>query len=100
MEKKPRKRKTLDISIDTKNVDVEIKRDETGKLNVDIDTKKIDVKFEKDADKKTLDIEINDEQTYHFVSNGEAPTMKKGTIWEVTGAMLRIFLKKGLGKLK
>jgi hypothetical protein len=100
MEKKPRKRKTLDISIDTKNVDIEIKRDENGKLNVDVDTKKIDVKFEKDADKKTLDIEINDDKTYHFVSNGEAPTMKKGTIWEVTGAMLRIFLKKGLGKIK
>ena len=48
MEKKPRKRKTLDVSIDTKNIDIEIHRDENGKLKVDVDTKKVDVKFEKD----------------------------------------------------
>jgi hypothetical protein len=101
MEKKPRKRKALDIKIDTKHVDVHIKRDENGTTDVVLDTPIVDAHFHKDVDgKKSFEIEIDDDKEYEFVSNGTADHLPKGTIWKVTGEMLKLFLKNKYGKLK
>ncbi len=100
MDKKPKKpKKPIDITIDTKNVDIEIKRDSEGYVKVDVDTKRVDVHFEKNQDNTSLDIEIDDSKEYEFESFG-SKLMPKGTIWKVTGEMLKIFLKRGIGKLK
>jgi len=100
MDKKPKKpKKPIDIKVDTKNVDIEIKRDENGNVKVDVDTKRVDVHFEKTEDKINLDFEIDDTKEYEFESFG-SKHLPKGTIWKVTGEMLKIFLKKGIGKLK
>jgi hypothetical protein len=100
MDNKPKKpKKPIDIKIDTKNVDIEIKRDEKGNVKVDVDTKRVDVHFEKNEDKTSLDVEIDDNQEYQFESFG-TKQMPKGTIWKVTGEMLKIFLKRGIGKRK
>ena len=100
MDKKPRKpKKPIDIKVDTKNVDIEIKRDEKGNVKVDVDTKRVDVHFEKNEDNTSLDIEIDDAKEYEFESFGNR-VMPKGTIWKVTGAVLKIFLQKKLGRIK
>jgi hypothetical protein len=100
MEKQPRKKKPLNVSLDTKNVDVTITRDENGKLDIDVDTKKIDVHFTKDENGVSLDIEVDDQLEYEFEANGKAEHLPKGTVWKVTGEILKIFLKQGFGKLK
>ncbi len=97
--KPKRKRKRLNIDIDTKNVDIKIVRDENGTTNVDIDTPRIDVHATKTNDSFELDIEIDDQKEYEFESNGTAKDLPKGTIWRITGEMLRIFLKMKFGKL-
>jgi len=100
MEKKPRiprKRKALDVKIDTKHVDVDIHRDASGVVDVIIDTPIVDAHFHKDAQgKKTF--EIIDAHEYSFESNGTSPHLPKGSIWKITGEMLKNFLAKGLGK--
>lgn len=100
MEKKPRKRKPFDIHLDTKKVDVDIKRDANGKLTVDVDTEKIDAHFEKSDEGVFLDVDINDQHEYEFEANGKSENLPKGTVWKITGEMLKIFLKQGFGKLK
>ena len=102
MEKKKatRKKKTLDITIDTKNVDLTIKRDEDGNVHAELDTPRVDVTVDKTAEGTSVDIEIDDDKEYQFISNGTAKTLPKGTLWRITGAMLKIFLKKGYGKIK
>jgi hypothetical protein len=100
MEKKPRKRKSLNIEIDTKNVDVSIKRDLDGNTTVDVDTPKVDIHASKNSDEFVLDIEIDDQKEYEFVANGKYAHMPKGTVWKITGEILRLFLKKGIGRLK
>lgn len=99
MDKEPKKKKTLKIKLDTKKVDVEIKRDENGKLNVDVDTPIIDAHFSKDENGVKLDVDVNDRDFYDFESNGSSAKLPKG-IWRVTGEMVKIFIKKGLGNLK
>jgi hypothetical protein len=100
MDKKPKKpKKPIDIKIDTKNVDIEFKRDSEGNVKVDVDTKRVDVHFEKNQDNTSLDIEIDDAKEYEFESSG-SKHIPKGTILKVTGELLKIFLKKGIGKLK
>ena len=97
MEKKPRKRKTLDVKIDTKLVDVNIHRDASGEVDVVIDTPIVDAHYHKDSEgKKTF--EIIDDAEYKFESNGSSPHLPKGSIWTITGEMLKNFLAKGLGK--
>jgi hypothetical protein len=99
--KKPsRRKKTLDIVIDTKNVDITIKRDEEGNVEASLDTPKIDVEYTKKDGEKSLGITIDDHAEYEFISNGDAKTMPKGTLWRITGAMLKIFLHKKFGRLK
>jgi hypothetical protein len=99
--KKPtRKKKTLDIVIDTKNVDITIKRDEEGNVEAFLDTPKVDIEYTKKDGEKSLNVTIDDNKEYEFVSNGNAKTMPNGTLWRVTGAMLKIFLQKKFGRLK
>jgi hypothetical protein len=98
-EKPKRAKKPINVKIDTKNIDIEIKRDEDGDVQIDVDTKKVDAHFKKDESGISLDIEIDDQKEYEFESFGTR-TMPKGTIWKVTGELLKIFLKRGIGKLK
>jgi hypothetical protein len=97
--KPKRKRRKLNIDIDTKNVDIKIVRDEDGKTTYDIDTPRIDVHATRTDDSFEMDIEIDDKKEYEFESNGTASSLPKGTIWRITGEMLRVFLKMKFGKL-
>lgn len=100
MEKKPRKKKELKVKIDTKHVDVDFTRGADGEVELNIDTPIVDAHYTKDKDgNKELDV-IVDGAEYEFVSNGNSPHMPKGTVWKITGELLRNFLKKGLGKRK
>ena len=98
-EKPKRAKKPINVKIDTKNIDIEIKRDEDGDVQIDVDTKKVDAHFKKDDSGISFDIEIDDQKEYEFESFGTR-TMPKGTVWKVTGELLKIFLKRGIGKLK
>ena len=99
MEKKKR-RKEIDVSLDTKNVDVTFTREEDGDIEITLDTPKVDAKFTKDEEGFKLDIDINDNDFYEFESNGNSKHLPKGTIRKITGAMLKIFLQRKFGKLK
>jgi hypothetical protein len=66
--KTPKKKRDLDINIDTKNVDVKIKRKD-GITEVKVDTPKVDVNFHKDSDSKEL--KIDTENVDVQVTNGE-----------------------------
>jgi hypothetical protein len=66
--KTPKKKRDLDINIDTKNVDVKIKRKD-GVTDVKVDTPKVDVNFRKDSDSKEL--KIDTENVDVQVTNGE-----------------------------
>ena len=99
MEKQPRKRKPLNIKLDTKKVDIEITRDENGNVTVDVDTPKIDAHYSKDEKGAKLTVEVDDNEFYEFESNGQSSTLPKG-VWKITGEMVKLFLKNGFGKLK
>jgi len=73
MEKKPRKKKVL-------NVDLEIKETVTPKA------------------KKAVEIDAN--LTYEFVGNGNFRTLPKGSIWKINGELASKFISKGYGNLK
>lgn len=102
-EQKRRKGKLADkefkVSIDTEKFDAEIVKDETG-FHADIDTPRVDVHIEKTADKFELDIEIDDKAEYQIVGTGTDRRLPKGTIWRVTGAIVKTFLKQGIANLK
>jgi hypothetical protein len=93
MEKKKR-RKKIDVSLDTANVDVTFKREEDGDIEITLDTPKVD------EEGFSLDIDVNDKDYYEFESNGKNKHLPKGTVWKITGAMLKHFLKNKFGKLK
>jgi hypothetical protein len=97
MAKKPRK---IDLSIDTKNVDVTIQRNENGDVHATLDTPKVDAEFIKNSDGVTLDVEIDDNAEYQFESNGKSKHMPKGVVYTITGELFRLFLKSKIGKLK
>ena len=104
---KPRKqrktRKPIEINIDTKFVDVEIKRDADGKTTIDVDSPIVDVHIEKTNSGKSIEIDlgsIDDKTEYMFESNGASKLMPKGTLWKITGELLKIFLNRKLGNLK
>lgn len=99
MDKQPKKKKTLKVKLDTKKIDVEINRDENGKLTVDVDTPIIDAHFQKDESGVKLDVDVNDRDFYDFESNGKSLKLPKG-VWRITGEMVKIFIAKGLGNLK
>jgi hypothetical protein len=97
MEKKPRRKKALNIEIDTKLVDVNVVRDASGVVDVTVDTPIVDAHYHKDADGKSkLEFDLNG--SYKFESNGNSPHMPKGSIWMITGEMMINFLEKKLGK--
>lgn len=98
--RKTKKKKVLDIDIDTNRVDIEIDRDAEGNLEVEWDGKHIDGKYTKKGDKVTLEVEINDDESYVFEGNGSNRKLPKGAIWKLTGAVIKGFLKRGWGKLK
>lgn len=95
-------KKALDISIDTKKVDVDIDRDEAGNLEVNIDAPNWDAKYTKDAasGKVTLEFDLEDDKEYLFEGNGKNRKLPKGTILKLTGAVIKTFLRKKLGNLK
>ena len=98
-ERKPRAKKPLDIKIDTDKVDVEVTRDEAGNVTATIDTPKTDFKITKDEDGVEVEVTLVDGRTYTFESNGKARTLPRG-LWQVTGAMAKLFIAQGFGKLK
>jgi hypothetical protein len=71
--KMAKKKKDLNINIDTKNVDVHITRKD-GELNAELDTKNIDVKVSKKKGQK-LDVDV--ETTPEF---GEKIIKAVGTV--------------------
>ena len=66
--KQPKKKRDLDINIDTKNVDVKITRKD-GVTEVNVDTPKVDVDFHKESDSKSL--KVDTEKVDVQVTNGE-----------------------------
>ncbi|MFN6013376.1 MAG: hypothetical protein ACK47F_01640 [Flavobacteriales bacterium] len=101
MEKKTRrKKKDLDIDLKVNNADVSIERNETG-TTIEVDSDVVDVTYHKDQEGNVkIDVEIDDKVIYEFVSNGASKHMPKGAIFKVSGAMLKLFVKRGFGKLK
>jgi len=66
--KEPKKKKDININIDTKNVDIKVTRKD-GVTDVKVDTDKVDVDFHKDSDLKEL--KIDTEKVDVQVNNGE-----------------------------
>jgi hypothetical protein len=66
--KTPKKKKDININIDTKNVDVKVTR-KNGTTEVKVDTPKVDIDFYKDSDSKSL--KIDTEKVDVQVTNGE-----------------------------
>ena len=97
---KSRKKKPVNVKVDTKNVDIEFDRDENGDVEFDIDTKKFDAHYSKEGDKYTLEVDIDNYGIYDFVANGDASFMKKNQVWKVTGKVLKLWLKSKFGKRK
>jgi hypothetical protein len=66
--KEPKKKKDININIDTKNVDIKVTRKD-GVTDVKVDTDKVDVNFHKDSDLKELKIDTDKVDVQ--VNNGE-----------------------------
>ena len=98
--RKSKPKKELDISIDGKKVDIDIDRDANGDLEVNIDAQKFDAKYTRKGDKVSVELDLDDDQTYLFESNGSNRKLPKGAFWKLTGAVIKTFLRRGWGKLK
>lgn len=99
--RKSKTKKELDISIDTKRVDIDIDRDAEGNVEVEWDGKHVDGKYSKSKDGKvTLQVEINDKDTYLFEANGTNRRLPKGLLLKLSGAVIKTFLNRKWGKLK
>jgi hypothetical protein len=66
--KTPKKKKDININIDTKNVDVKVTR-KNGNTEVKVDTPKVEVDFHKDSDSKSL--KVDTQKVDVQVTNGE-----------------------------
>jgi hypothetical protein len=99
MEKKTRKKKDIDVTLNVNNAELKVKRDIQG-IEIDLDTRIIDVHIDKTEGATKVEIEIDDKVIYEFVGNGESKHLPKGILFKVTGEMLKHFIKKGFGKLK
>ncbi len=66
--KEPKKKKDININIDTKNVDIKVTRKD-GTTEVKVDIPKVDVQFNKDSDSKSL--KVDTEKVDVQVTNGE-----------------------------
>jgi len=91
--------KKFKVSVDTEKFDAEITKDETGFV-ADIDTPRVDVHVEKNDESFEVSIDIDDKKHYECVGTGKDGKLPKGTIWKVTGEILKVFLKKGIAKHK
>ena len=99
MEKKTRKKKDIDVTLNVNNAELKVKRDIQG-IEIDLDTRIIDVHIDKTEGATKVEIEIDDKVIYEFVGNGESKHLPKGVMFKITGEMLKHFIKKGFGKLK
>ena len=99
-EKRQSKKKELDITIDTKRLDIDIDRDADGNVDIEWDGKHVDGKYSKHGNKVSIEVEINDQDTYLFEANGTNRKLPKGAIWKLTGQVIKGFLKRGWGKIK
>lgn len=99
MEKKPRKKKDLNIKVDLGKTEISLKRDING-TQIDVDSRIVDVHIDKNDEGINIDVEIDDKKVYEFESNGTSKHMPKGELFKVTGEMVRHFIKRGFGKLK
>ena len=66
--KEPKKKKDININIDTKNVDIKVTR-KNGVTDVKLDTDKVDIDFHKESDSKSL--KLDTEKVDVQVTNGE-----------------------------
>jgi hypothetical protein len=66
--KEPKKKKNININIDTKNVDIKVSRKD-GITDVKVDTDKVDIDFHKESDSKSL--KLDTEKVDVQVTNGE-----------------------------
>jgi hypothetical protein len=57
--KMAKKKKDLDINVDTKNVDVKVNR-KNGKTKIEVDTNIIDVTIDKDENESKVDIKVEE----------------------------------------
>lgn len=96
--KRTRKKREIDVKIDTPNVDVELTKDLEGNLSIDVDSKRIDAHIEKTDEKLSIELTIEDKETYYFEANGSDGRMKKGALVKVSGEILKILLKRKFGK--
>lgn len=99
MEKKTRKKKDVDVTLNVNNAELKVKRDIEG-TEIDLDTRIIDVHIDKTSTETKVQVEIDDKVIYEFVGNGESKHLPKGALFKITGEMLKHFIKKGFGKLK
>jgi hypothetical protein len=97
--RKPKSEKEVKISIDTPNVDVEINKTPEG-FTADLDTPRVDIHVEKSEGKVSIDVDIDDKREYEAIATGVNPSLPKGTVWKVTGEILKIFIRKGIANLK
>lgn len=70
MEKKPRKKKILNVELETK------------------------------IDEVVTPAELDPAQMYEFEANGNFRTLPKGSIWKINGELASKFIAKGYGNLK
>jgi hypothetical protein len=66
--KTPKKKKDININIDTKNIDIKVTRKD-GTTEVKVDTPKVDVDFHKESNSKSL--KVDTEKVDIQVTNGE-----------------------------
>jgi len=70
MEKKPRKKKVLNVELETK------------------------------IDEVVTPVELDPAHIYEFEANGNFRTLPKGSIWKINGELASKFIAKGYGNLK
>ena len=99
-EKTKKQKKELDISIDTKKVDVDYNRDKEGNVEMIIDTDKVDIHYTKTSEGVKLDFDIEDDKEYFFEGNGKNRRLPKGALLKLTGAIIKTALRRKWGKVK
>ena len=88
--KEPKKKKDININIDTKNVDIKVTRKD-GVIDVKVDTEKVDVDFHKDSDLKEL--KIDTEKVDVQVTNG-AVNVDVNEQSGFVGQLIKILLRR------
>jgi hypothetical protein len=97
--RKPKSEKEINISVDTAKVDLEINKTSEG-FTAELDTPRLDILVEKKDGKISIEVDIDDKKEYEAIATGVNPTLPKGTVWKVTGEILKIFIRKGIANLK